>query len=422
MLKRTKRHLRSLIPSLKEEEVFGLEARCIPEKIFYIVTDRVRAVFDSEINRKKGLFFDQFLVDTIIFFLFFFAICWLFYYVSLDYLSNDPGKNIVLGQLFVLVLLTSIIWAGYVYIIQSFKNLTQEKFLPAVEKCPDSRLDYPKMFNLLFSGSRIEWNSGFGLNFYIRSYLIGMPLSLGIIFLTIKPVSELLSQVFFSHSADALIALYLSIVVLSIGAIAMFLILMSLFTVPILFIYLLIAVRFLPLEINSLHEMGGTGQFVTMIINCIYLISFAIGTLPILSAIGKLDLTSIHFPMPEGTLGNVTTFVKGEFVKSVNAIPIDSFSKYISFIEIFLVFILLALLVIAALHFRIKRHKEEVLSELERIISDTDFTHPDNKENNLYYLSLYEKVLATSEWPIKKIFAIELVISVLPLFISLLFP
>lgn len=422
MRKRIGSHIRSLIPLIKEDEGFSLETKSFPEKIFYKVVDNIRSLFNLKIDRKKNLFFDQFFVDTIIFFGIFFSLCYVFYYLPMEYLSNDPSKNIVLGQLFVLVLLNSIIWAGYVYIIQSFKSLTREKFIPAVNKIPKTRLNYPRLFSQFFRGFRVEWNSGFGINFYIRSYLIGMPLILGIVFLTITPIIGSISEVFFSHNIDALISLYLSIVVLSIGAIAVFFAFLILITIPVIFLYLLIVVRFLPLDINSFHEMGGTGRFGNIIINCIFLSSFAIGTMPILSTIGKLDLTSFHIPIPEGNVGNATTFIKGEIVKSVNAIPINSFSKYVGFIEFFLFFILLALLVITALHYRIKQNKEEMLTNLERIISDTDFTCAENKETNLYYLALYEKISATSEWPIKKIFAIELIISVLPLFISLLFP
>jgi len=422
MPKRIVNRLCSLIPSIKEEDGFSLEVKCLPEKIFYYVVDRVRSFFNSEIDRKKELFFDQFFVDTVIFFGVFFTICFVFYYLPMVYLSDDPSKDILLGQLFVLTLLVSIIWAGYVYVIQSFKNLTREKIIPVIDEHLHTRVDYPRLFSLFFGGSRIEWNSGFGFNFYIRSYFIGIPLILGIIIVMAKPWSRLLTELFFSHSIDALKSLYLSIAVMSIGMTAVFFEFIILISIPVIFLYLLIAIRFLPLEIHSFQEMGGTGQFGKIIINCIYLTSFAIGTYPIFSMIGKLDLNSIHIPIPEGSIGNATAFVKSEIVNSISAIPVNSFSKYIGFIEFFLLFILLALLVIIALHFRLRRYKEGVLFELEQIISGIDLTCPENKENNLYYLSLYEKVSAMSEWPIKKIFAVELIISVLPLFISLLIP
>jgi hypothetical protein len=420
MFKRIVHCINSLIPTIKDEEL-SLETKSIPEKIFYKIVDSIRSFFDSEIDREKGLYFDQFFVDASILFLFFWIMSLFFYVLPMIFLSTDPGKNSILGQMSAVVLLASFLWAGYVYIIQSFKNLTREKFLPVIEKNPQTRLDYSKMFGLFFEGTRVEWNTGFGLNIYIRSCLVGGLLISAICLMMKNPISELISGIFISHSLNALISLYLSIVAVSIVGIAIFIVFLTVFTVPIIFLLLLIAIRFLPLEINSFYDMGGTGQFGKIIINCIYLVSFALGTIPLIPLVTKLNLSSYHIPIPEGSIGNATTFIKEELVKSVNAIPVDSFSNYLGYIELFLIFILLAILVIFSLHYKIKRNKEETLSDIERIISDTDFTRPENKENNLYYLSLYEKISATNEWPIKKIFVIELIISGLPLFISLLF-
>ena len=315
----------------------------------------------------------------------------------MEFLANEPLKDSLLGQMSVFILLDALLWAGYVYIIQYFKNLTREKLVPVIEdvdKNPQTRIKYPKLFRQFFEGLRIEWNSGFGLNIYIRSSLVSILLIFSIYQTMKDSINGLLAGVFFLHSIDAIISLYLSMVAIGVVAIPVYIVYLTILTVPVIFVYLFIAVRFLPLEINAFHEMGGTGQFGKIIINCIYLISFAIGMIPIFSIIGKLDLTSFHIPIPEGNIGNATAFIKGEVVKSVNTIPIESFSRYIGFIELFLIFIMLAFLVIAALHFRIKHHKKEVLSKLEQIISETNITRPENKENNLYFLSLYEKVSA----------------------------
>ena len=328
MLKRIVPCISSLVPSVKENEGFALETKCIPEKIFYNVVDTIRSIFDSKIDREKDLFFDQFFVDTIIFFSFFFLLCYVIYVLPMIYLSNDPTKNLILGQVFVITLLDSIVWAGYVYIIQSFKNLTREKFLPAVDKIPQTLFNYPKFFRQFFEGLRIEWNTGFGFNIYLRSTLVGILLLITIFIFMKNPMSELIPAVFISHSLDAIIPLYLSIIVICVVTIPVFIVFLTIFTIPIIFFYLLVAARFLPLEINAFHDMGGTEQFGKIIINCIYLGSFALGMIPFFPLIGKLDLGSFHIPIPEGSLGNVTTLIKGEMVSSVNAIPINSLSNY----------------------------------------------------------------------------------------------
>jgi hypothetical protein len=415
-------HSGALIPHIKEDG-YALDVKCIPEKIFYNVVDGLRSLLNSRIDRNGRLSFDQFLVDMIIFFIFLFVLFDVFYYLPMEYLSNDPSKNVLFGQLFVIALLSSLLWAGYVYIIQSFKNLTRDKFLPAIHKIPNTIADYPAFFRQFFSGLRVEWNSGFGLNIYVRSSLIIWPLIFEEFYLMRDSLGGLIWGIFISHSVDSLISLYLSIAALSIVCTLAFMVFLAILTVPVIFFYLWITVRFLPVEINPFHDMGGTGPFGKIIVNCIYLVSLALGIIPLFPLLGKIDLSFLsHLSIPAENLGNTTTFIRADLVKSVSAIPVDTFSKYVGFIELYFGFILLAFLVILILHDRIKRRKEEVLSQLEQKISFIDFTNTENKENNLYYLDLYEKVSESSEWPIKKLFAIELIISILPLFISFFFP
>jgi len=422
MIDRITHRFGALVPSVKEEG-YALDVRCFPEKIFYSVVDGIRSLFNSKIDREKGLFFDQFFVDMILFFIVFFILTYFLYYLPSESFSQDPSKNLLLGQLLVVVLLSSLLWAGYIYIIQSFKNLTREKFLPAIEKIPDTIANYPRFFRQFFGGLRIEWKSGYGFNLYIRSTFLILTLTIGIIYPVRDSLNGIFTGVFILHSVDALIALYISVVAMIVVFIFAFMAFLAIFTVPLIFVYLWVSVRFLPMEINPFHDMGGTRSFGKIIVHCIFLVSLALGIIPFSTIIGKIDLSFLsHMTLPAETLGNATVFIRTQMENSVRSVPIDSFSKYFVYIEWYFITIIMAFLVILALHDRIKRRKDEELTLLEQKISANDFNNPENKEDKLYYLNLYKKVLGSSEWPIKRIFGLELIISILPLFVSFLFP
>ena len=359
MFARKKHLIRSLIPSFKGGETgFSLEERCIPEKIFYGIADRVRSVFSSEIDREKYLFFDQFFVDLIIFFLVFYLIYEILYYFPLMIFSNDPSNILIDRQLFLLTFLISLLWGGFVYIIQLFKNLTRDKIMSFAEKDPRIQFDFARIFRQFFRGFQLEWDSGFKLNVYVRSSLIGL-FTLGFVVYTMKDsIVGLLSGITVSHGIDALISLYLSLFALSLGAFIVFFVFLTLLSVLVIFFYLLFVVVLVPLEINSLQDMGGTGQFGKFIINCMYLTSVALGMILVIPYIVKPNL-STSFLQPEDTLGQAVTFVKDEAVRSINAIPVSSLAKYTGFIEVFIILMALAFVVVLALHYRIKRSKEE---------------------------------------------------------------
>jgi hypothetical protein len=420
MVDRITHRFGALVPSVKEEG-YALDERSLPEKIFYCIVDGIRSLLKSKIDREKGIFFDQFFVDTLLFFIVFLVLAYFLYYLPRETYISDPSKNLLFNQLVIIVFLASLLWAGYIYIIQSFKNLTREKLLPAIEKIPDASINYQRFFRQIFGGWKIEWKSGFGFNFYIRSTFLILILITGMIYPVWDSLSEIFTGVFILHSVDALIALYLSVVAMSIVFILAFMAFLTIFTVPLIFIYLWVSARFLPLEINTFREMGGVGAFGKLVVHCIFLVSLALGMIPLSPLLGKIDLSFLsHVTIPAETLGNTTVFIRTQMENSVKSIPMDTFSKYIGYIEWYLIILFLAFLVILILHDGIKRHKEEELALLERKIAAIDFNNSDNSEDKLYYLDLYEKVLGSSEWPIKKIFGLELIVSVLPLFVSFL--
>jgi hypothetical protein len=94
----------AFVLSLKEEG-YGLDERSLPEKTFYRIVDGIRSLLKSKIDREKGLFFDQFFVDTILFFIVFLVLAYFLYYLPMESYSQNPSKNLLYGQLLITVLL-----------------------------------------------------------------------------------------------------------------------------------------------------------------------------------------------------------------------------------------------------------------------------------------------------------------------------
>lgn len=421
MTDRSKHIIRSIIPHLEKEDL-SLDAQSIPERIFYKFVDYNREECGTVPDRVNELFFDRFIIDAVKFSLILLSFYWIFYYLPLYYLTDEPNKNAVFWQLTFFVFLISVLWGGYVCTIQQFKNLTRNKFLPAFEKYPGEFAIYRRLFRQLFSGFILKWRSGLRINLYLRSSLIGLfVLSWIIVFMNGSVLSRIF-ELFSSFDLKSLLGFYLSTFVISLGILEIFFIFLILGTVFILFIYLLLTIRSLPLEMNSLREQGGTQEFGGFILNCIYLVSLSLGSVLIIPMVGKLDPASLHMQIPEKTIGETFSGFHDAVSQSVAAVPISNLSHFSIYIEIFLIFLCLAIIVILMLHYEIKRKKEATLKTLEHIMSKIDFTKPDDKEDKQYYLSLYEKISLSGEWPLKKIFVLELIISFLPLFISFIFP
>lgn len=191
-------------------------------------------------------------------------------------------------------------------------------------------------------------------------------------------------------------------------------------------LFFLVYITFdLPIEINPFIEMGGTEKYGKLIVHCMYIFAFALGIFPIIQLIPKINVTTTQLPQLEGlTLGNVTIFFKTTIFDPIYQMPIGTFSNYYNVITTFILYTFIAVILILLLHNRIKDQKTKDLNRLEGMILYIDFFNTDgpvNRERNQYLLYLYEKISNLHEWPIKKIFIVELLFSVLLLFISSIF-
>jgi hypothetical protein len=78
-------------------------------------------------------------------------------------------------------------------------------------------------------------------------------------------------------------------------------------------------------------------------------------------------------------------------------------------------------ILIILFHYRIKQKKQEELQQIETLIQNIkilEVGEPISFERNQYLYSLHEKIFSSYEWPIKKMFILELILAGIPLIIS----
>lgn len=172
--------------------------------------------------------------------------------------------------------------------------------------------------------------------------------------------------------------------------------------------------------------MGGTEKYGKFIVYSLLLVSFTIGAIPLFTVIEQINF---HIIIPiehlsNQTIGNVTQFIGQITIRTISEISVDKFTKYFYFIFTFIFFLGFAFALIGILHIRIKKRKNEELNRIETIIKNINFDEVDNSLLSIqkqYFLILHEKILSLTEWPIRKIFIIDLLISIALLFISVIF-
>lgn len=413
----------SFRPSVKHEE-FSLDGKNFLEISFFAIVDTVREKMELPINRNEDVFFDKFVFDIIIlsFFLIFF-ICF-FYFIPLSFMQNSSynSENSIV-QVIVLLVFCAILWGGYVYINQEFRRLVREKILPPFIKNHLINIGLYTLLPRIFCGTYYEWESGIGFRMFDRTLLSGIFIGfMGIVVFGRQILGLLVSTIFYLNF-QALEALSILLFNFFIIGLILFVFLYAILTVLGIFIYLFLVVRFLPLDIDLLIDLGGTGKFGKIIINCLYLVSFAMGMIPLFLLFSKFEKIKILIPQESfSTIGNFTESMRSTAITSIKDLPVSTFSENFAIFEVFFLFIGAAIVIILSLHYQIKERKNTELVKLENMIKTIDILPNEDKEkceHNLYLLTLYEKVLNLYEWPIRRIFIVELIISTIPLFISL---
>jgi len=416
--------VKSLIPSSVTEEI-SFNHDTFLEWLFFLIVDGIRKKYHSEKERGSESFFDKFVNMMIMFsFLFVLTILMLAYPLITAQDTVEIKIRYIFGIL-AIILLGVISWTGFVYATQDFKKVSRTKIYPLVMSY-DSFV-YSVFLTQFFNGFCWKWSSGRKIHFFIRSFF-GILYVLSMIQMLFPkycepPITAFLSDFSITTFFEALVTL----LPMAIMLFFIFVILMIMMTMILILLFLLIGVLILPVKIKPFIDMGDTKEYGDNVINCLYTLGIAIGLLPFLTVITQIDFPKlqIYYQISEKfhnlTLGNASSVIKNTIDQTFSYIPLDSFSKFLPFIYLYLFSVFLSLCIILVLHYHIVRRKNEEITRLEGMISYIDFVQPENfvnRDRNSYFLSLYQQLLNFHEWPVRKTFVVNLIISALLLFIS----
>lgn len=434
MFKSTSGWIKSLIPSYKKEDI-GWDKQNFLEWLFFLIIDhifinvnKILKISPISYSRDQDSLLTR-LVNTIIIFLFLFVISFIFLVFPLLTANNDPSTIKFIFQVVLIILFGSISWAGFVYLSWDFRDLVRSKIQPENLQYDPPLLE-PFFLRQYFNGICIEWPSGKTIQFYLRDLASFVMVIFVLIYTMNQFLANSLNDIISHLGIFSFLQLLVILIPFLLVLFIVFVITSTIITVIIIFTFLLSAALMLSLDINPYLEMGGTQKYGDLIINTLYKIAFAIGILPLLAIFSEIDFNKI-LNLPQGfqgiqnqTMANLTVMTKEAINHSFDAVSIGTFSKYGVFLQLFFILALLAIITIVIIHFRINRRKKEELNRLEGMISYINFPEPENYVNqnrNQYLLSLYREVQNLREWPVKRIFVLELLISVLLLFISRIF-
>jgi len=415
----------SFWPTVKKEK-FSIDRKNFLEISFYAIVDAFRKKFEMSVNRNEDLFFDKFIFDVIILsiVLIVFIISFLFIPAIIAEGPSSKYEN-SLTQVMILLVFCAFLWSGFVYVNHEFRRLVQEKIIPPIRKNHLTDIGLYTLLPRIFGGTYYEWESGIGFRIFHRTLFSGLMICFIGVAMFGYSILELSIAIIFSLNFQALSILSVLLFNYFIIAFILYIFMYTIFTVSGIFLYLFIAVRFIPLEINPLINLGGTGRFGNLIVNCLYLVSLAIGIIPFFLLFSKFEKFKNQIPQESfSTIGNLTESIRSTAITSVRELPLSTISENFAAFEMFFLFIGIAIAIIISLHYRIKERKNAELVKLEIMLKKIDFSSVESRENsdkNLYLLTFYEKVLNLYEWPIKRIFIVELLISLIPLLVSSIF-
>jgi hypothetical protein len=418
--------IKSHLPKIKKENLTWIHQNFLVFLFFLIVNTfkkNIRKIFRREISENSECKKVNFIPDCLIIFISLIIVCSLFLCLPILVTPDDPLKTILLLEFFCIVFFSSIAWTGYVFLIQEFQDLIREKILVTIEK-PTTPENYRRFLQHFFNGVFIEFPSGFGFRFYLITILA----FLTILNFTISQSSFAITSVhalIFQFSLTTIILFFMMVFTIALMLFVTFIIFSIEFTSIAILFFLFYTAQDLQLDINVLIEMGGTEKYGRFIVNCMYLFAFALGIFPLIQLIPKMQAVTFQIPQLDNlTFGNVTVFLKTTIYDPFSQMPISSFSNYHIVILTFILYTGIAVAIMFFLHVQIKEEKVKELDRLEGMIKYIDFFNTDgpaNRERNQYLLYLYERVSNLHEWPMKKIFVLDLFISALLLFISSIF-
>ncbi len=398
------------------------------ELIFFLIVNKMRKVCHSEKERGTESFFDKFVNMMLIFILLFILTIAILAYPLLSSIDDPAVKLKFIFQIFSIIFVGSISWTSFVYITQDFKKIGRTKIDPLITDSNSILFyAYSLLLDQFYKGSCLKWQSGRKICFFWRS-LLGVAFELFLISYLYPRFLQYQISEFFAE--PGLMVFFNALVILlpiSITLFFVFVILLIMMTTTLILILLWIGVWILPIDIKPFIEMGDTQLYGDTVINCLYSLSIAIGLLPLLTVITQIDFPKlqIYYQLSEKfhnfTAGNVTIIFKNAIDYSFSLINFDSILKFILFIYLYIFCVLLSLCILWVLHYHIVKRKDNEITRLEGMMSSIDFVEPGNfldRDRNQYLLSLYQQLLNLHEWPVKRFFILDLLISALLLFFS----
>lgn len=423
MLNRIKNRFQSLLPSTELEEI-SLETRTVLETIFFKIIDgSIKFFANVKIERGKKSVAIDFFLDLIYISLILEMVTQTILLLPSLVASGDPYVGVFSIQLVVITLFCAISWTGYVYLNDDFRKFVKAKIIPVLEKYGYTiDTNFYGLFRQFFNGVNLKWQSGFSLRFHWRTVFY-----LAILLLFCLTSSRIIGQLFSVFFQTPTVITFLSLVlgIFSFIIVALFVLIFTftLLTIIAIFFCLFVSVTGLNIELNPLIEMSGTQKYGEIIVKSLFLLSFVFASFPALLILTKIKtVPTIEFSQFSNlTFGNISTIINDKVVKTVNEAPINTLSEYYSIFLLFFFFVVAAIVIIFILHYRIKQRKLEELQNIENQLSKIDFlqiSDPTMAERHQYFLSLHERISNSYEWPIKRIFVIELMLAVLPLLVS----
>lgn len=395
------------------------------EWLFYIIIYYIRKIAHKEKPRINETFFDRIFNLGIIFILLFFITA-IFLAIPLFVSDNGPAKFKFIFQMTLIILLGSIAWTGYVIICQEYKCLFKTKILQEIN--PKRKKDFEAIFSIYFNGIHLVWCDKYHFRIYRRDFFIGIFVIIVGFFYTglINQINQNLSPILF----EAIVQTIIILVPFCMLLFAVFIVFSIVATITLIECLLLAFVVITPLEIHPYIDLGGTAPYGTVIVHGLYISGLAISLLPLLVLSNQIDfnimITSYNsFQNIENqSMETVFNFTKNIAENSFHDITIASFIKYSQWLILFIIIVIFALAIIFIIRYRIRQQKKLEISYLENILYSTNLRGFENfvdYEKNQYLLLLYNQVQNLHEWPVKKIFLLEVLFSFALLLIPLLF-
>jgi len=427
-------NLKKIIPRIENESI-SWDKQTIIEVLFFSITDWIKQklrlltkLMDNEfpplISQFPALeiltnFFIILIVIALISLSF---IALPIYYTPISFFSAPYSSltNTVIMEFIFIFCSCSITWTGYVYLLQEYRNLVRSKVYPMFEKSTNPIIN--KKLQQIVSGSLIKWESGFNLRVF--------PFTICSLFFTLLYISPIINTIWnegqtILFANNTLFYVFLAgLVYILVNGLVFFLIFMILSIIVLgIFIFLtLINLGIDPVfEISPLIEMGGTEIFGDVLLHTLYIIAFVIAIFPIISIMPLLEEKISQLPQTEiQSIENITT-ISSNFFNSIKETQFSVITQFSAFLDIFIIFLFLSVLIIVIIHFQIKRRKRNELTKLNTEIAQLS-TDLKNNKKLVHLCFLRDQISKLYEWPISSSnFVLWLIYSILLIIISHIF-